>query len=137
MNRKPRKKVVPSETDEQKMTIAEKVAIKKKTRKAKPKTPPPPETVGENMPDGTYVSEEEDKSQVVLKYLGKVRNPMTAIRAFCVQCCGGYLGEISKCQNGRENAKPGEPWCPLHEFRNGDNPYHRRTSKSKSDEEVS
>lgn len=117
------------------MTIAEKVKAANKKKPAKPKAPPPPETVGENVPDGTYVSPEEDKNRIILKYLEKVHNPMSAIRAFCVCCMAGYLSEIRQCPSNKENATQGEPWCPLWEFREGKNPYHSRKAKPKQEED--
>jgi hypothetical protein len=58
---------------------------------------------------------------IVKEYCDKVRNPLTAIRAFCVSCMGGYVQEIKGCS---------APKCPLYPFRMGKNPYHTRKSKT-------
>lgn len=44
----------------------------------------------------------------------KLTNPVKAIRAFCVECCGGSTNEVKLCQSSR---------CALHPFRLGKNPY--------------
>lgn len=85
----------------------------------------------EPTPDDWFVSEEEDKERMVEEYRSRIHNPMSAIRAFCVSCMGGYLAEIKRCDQGKEQAKArGDVrYCPLHEFRLGNNPYHTRVKK--------
>lgn len=45
--------------------------------------------------------------------LARVRSPLTAIRAFCVTCMGGYVDHIPGCT---------APKCPLFAYRMGRNP---------------
>ena len=47
--------------------------------------------------------------------LGGPTSPIKAIRARCVDCCGGVVGEVRKCTALR---------CPLWPFRIGKNPFH-------------
>ena len=53
-----------------------------------------------------------------------ITNPMKAIRAFCVECCGGSPNEVKLCpaQN-----------CQLYAFRSGKNPY--RSKRELTDEQ--
>ena len=51
-------------------------------------------------------------------------NPVKAIRAFCVECCGGSTNEVKLCTSSR---------CMLFPFRFGRNPY--RTKRELSDEQ--
>ena len=55
-----------------------------------------------------------NNDHVIEKYRKRVRNPMTAIRAMCVECMGGFTNEIDKCTRAI---------CPLYQFRNGANPF--------------
>lgn len=50
---------------------------------------------------------------VIDKYRSKVRNPATAIRAYCVNCMGGSVASIRDCAS---------LLCPLWNFRNGKDP---------------
>jgi len=50
-----------------------------------------------------------------------ITSPMKAIRAFCVECCGGSAHEVSLCP-----AKE----CQLYEFRFGKNPYRSKREMS-------
>lgn len=52
--------------------------------------------------------------------LARVRNPLTAIRAFCVTCMGGYVNFVSGCTATR---------CPLFTYRMGKNPQARKRGK--------
>ena len=45
------------------------------------------------------------------------QNPVQAIRARCVDCCGGDRNEVQLC--------PSED-CPLHPFRMGKNPFRAK-----------
>jgi len=58
-----------------------------------------------------------DPQDNIEKYRARIKNPMTAIRAFCVECMGGYHFEVKNC-----TAKK----CPLLPFRMGKNPFHKR-----------
>jgi hypothetical protein len=44
------------------------------------------------------------------------KNPVKAIRQFCLWCMGGSSKEVDLCQSGH---------CPLHPFRYGKNPYRK------------
>ena len=52
--------------------------------------------------------------------LARVRNPLTAIRAFCVTCMGGYINLIPECTS---------PKCPLFAYRMGRNPNAKARGK--------
>lgn len=47
----------------------------------------------------------------------KLRNPLKAIRAKCLECCGGSPKEVRLCTDES---------CVLHPFRTGKNPFPRR-----------
>ncbi|SDB39811.1 hypothetical protein SAMN05660653_01894 [Desulfonatronum thiosulfatophilum] len=46
-----------------------------------------------------------------------LRNPLKAIRAKCLECCGGSPKEVRLCTDAS---------CVLHPFRTGKNPFPRR-----------
>ena len=46
-----------------------------------------------------------------------ITNPIKAIRAFCVDCCGGSAHEVSLCTSKN---------CQLYECRSGKNPYRSK-----------
>jgi len=52
------------------------------------------------------------------------KNPVKAIREFCVECCGGSSTEVKSCTSVN---------CALHPFRLGKNPY--RTKREMTDEQ--
>ena len=64
----------------------------------------------------------------------KCKNPVKAIREFCIECMGGrqndgYMKHIKDC---------GSPDCPVFDFRFGNNPHHKQNltkeqRKEKSD----
>lgn len=54
------------------------------------------------------------------RVLARVHNPLTAIRAFCVTCMGGYVQLIETCPS---------PKCPLFAYRRGKNPNAKRRGK--------
>lgn len=54
----------------------------------------------------------------------EIRNPVKAIRAFCLECCGGSAVEVRDCTSTR---------CPLKPFRFGKNPY--RATRVLTDEQ--
>lgn len=56
---------------------------------------------------------------IVKRYEDKVRNPRTAIRARCIQCCHGQMKEVQLCPAVS---------CALHPFRMGINPFNKRTA---------
>jgi hypothetical protein len=58
-----------------------------------------------------------DYEGVMARYAARVKNPMTAIRARCVQCCNGSVHEVKRCP---------VTTCMLHPFRNGENPFNKK-----------
>ena len=52
------------------------------------------------------------------------KNPVKAIRAKCIECCGGMMSMVQDC---------GIPSCPIYPFRSGKNPF--RTKKEMSEEQ--
>lgn len=52
------------------------------------------------------------------------KNPVKAIRAKCIDCCGGMMSIVQDC---------GIPSCPIYPFRSGKNPF--RTKKEMSEEQ--
>ena len=54
----------------------------------------------------------------------EIRNPVKAIRAFCIDCCGGNSHEVKLCT---------APNCVLYPFRLGKNPY--RTKREMTEEQ--
>lgn len=62
------------------------------------------------------VEQVEDPGDVVIaKYKKKIKNPMTAIRAHCVECMGGQVKSVADCTS---------PGCALYPFRMGKNVMH-------------
>ena len=53
-----------------------------------------------------------------------ITNPVKAIRAFCLECCGDNRNDVRDCT---------APNCALYPFRMGKNPY--RTKRELSDEQ--
>ncbi len=51
------------------------------------------------------------------------RNPLKAIRAKCLECCGGSPKEVRLCPDVA---------CALHPFRSGTTPFLRRKRKAKT-----
>ena len=49
--------------------------------------------------------------------MDEIKSPIKAIRAFCLDCCGGSSTEVRECTSKR---------CPLKPFRFGRNPYIKR-----------
>ena len=47
-----------------------------------------------------------------------ITSPLKAIRANCIDCCGGSAAEVKLCECLD---------CPLHSFRFGKNPHTKRT----------
>ena len=61
-----------------------------------------------------------EAQRIIAGYNAKIRNPMTAIRAKCVECSGGSLKEVAECRVVR---------CALHPFRMGVNPHNKRVKE--------
>ena len=59
-----------------------------------------------------------------MRKIEKITSPVKAIRAKCIDCCGGEKNEVKLC--------PCED-CPIYPFRFGKNPFHTR--KAMTDEE--
>lgn len=68
-------------------------------------------------------SNRTDPDAIILKYREKAVNRKSAIRAHCVECMGGYIGEIAHCTS--------ESSCALWPFRMGENPFDQRTIKAR------
>lgn len=108
------------------------------TRRSRLVTPPPPpppaapavspvESVGtkESTEDKAEAIErfqtqrsQREALETIQRYKSKVRNPLTAIRAKCVECSGGSLKEVAECQ---------VKTCALIPFRMGINPFNKKT----------
>lgn len=73
-------------------------------------------------------SNRTDREALLLKYKSKAVTRKAAIRAHCVECMGGYVGEVAYCTS---------PDCALYPYRMGSNPFDQRTikAKEKGDEE--
>jgi len=54
----------------------------------------------------------------------EITNPVKAIRAFCLDCCGGSASDVKDCTS---------KMCPLKPFRFGKNPY--RTKREMTEEQ--
>lgn len=52
------------------------------------------------------------------KYHGKIKNPATGVRAYCIWCMGGQPGEVRLCP---------ATTCALWAFRLGTNPFFGKT----------
>lgn len=60
------------------------------------------------------------QERTIARTLSRIRNPLTAIRAFCVTCMGGYENHIPRCT---------APHCPLFAYRMGKNPSAKKRGK--------
>lgn len=56
-----------------------------------------------------------------------VKNPVKAIRAFCLECSGDSTAEVKNC--------PREV-CPLYPFRLGKNPYRQRREMTEEEKQA-
>ena len=66
-----------------------------------------------------FIKKQETDAQITIRrYMEKIRNPRTAIRAMCVQCSGGMLKEVAECRASK---------CALYPFRMGENPFNKKT----------
>ena len=59
--------------------------------------------------------------------MDEIRNPVKAIRAFCVDCFGGQAKEVARCNS---------TICPLHPFRFGKNPYRAKRELTEEQKEA-
>lgn len=69
----------------------------------------------ETAEEGELDVTQQDKA--IASYKKKIKSPLSGIRAFCVECMGGYVGLVNQCPS--EN-------CALHPFRMGKNTLHAR-----------
>ena len=58
--------------------------------------------------------------------MGYETNPVKAIRAKCIDCSGGMLGEVRNCPI---------KGCALYPFRMGENPFRQKSERAMTDEE--
>ncbi len=66
--------------------------------------------------EGESVQEAQDRIEA--KYRARATSPLRAIRAFCVLCMGAQPREVAHC-----SAKD----CVLYPFRDGKNPFQKRS----------
>ena len=62
--------------------------------------------------------------EIAMNEADKLRNPVKAIRAFCLNCCGESVSEVKLCPSTK---------CALYPFRFGKNPF--RGKRVMSDEQ--
>lgn len=62
------------------------------------------------------------EDRIIAEHKARIRNPLTAIRAFCVECLGGMPRAVSKCPSTK---------CSLHPFRMGKNTMHGTYGKKR------
>jgi uncharacterized protein YgbK (DUF1537 family) len=65
-------------------------------------------------------------AETIQRYKDRVRNPLTAIRAKCVECSNGSLKEVTECRVVH---------CALHPFREGRNPLHAKSRERRAEAE--
>ena len=71
--------------------------------------------------DADNASERTDHKAIIAKYVSKVNNRKTAIRAFCIQCSNGQPSEVRYCKVSK---------CALFAFRMGNDPFNLKSIKS-------
>ena len=96
-------------------------------RRAAPGTQPATPPTPKREEDPSLAAEEaesrrqaDDSARIIKRYIDRIKNPMTAIRARCIQCCGGQPSEVRLCPANT---------CALWPMRMGDNPYNLKTRK--------
>lgn len=62
----------------------------------------------------------DETAHVVERYKERIKSPITAIRAFCITCMGGYVKEVKNCT---------APKCPLYPVRLGVNVFSAKYGK--------
>lgn len=85
-------------------------ALRRVVRKVQPQKVIHLEPAERNVDGSSY-------AETIQRYRDKVRNPMTAIRAKCVECCNGSLKEVTECTVTA---------CALYPFRKGKNPFRKQ-----------
>lgn len=76
-----------------------------------------PETPDEPLEGETT---EQAAERIIAKYRSRAKTPGKAIRAFCVECVGGMVRDVTRCTARK---------CVLYPFRHGHNPFHGRAGK--------
>lgn len=75
-------------------------------------------------PDGKRTEERVDaEMRIIAKYKDRIKNPITAIRAHCVECFGAAVREVADCPSTD---------CALWPFRMGKNTMHSKYGKPKA-----
>lgn len=59
--------------------------------------------------------------------MNEIKNPVKAIRAFCMECCGGRSADVRDCTS---------VGCPLKPFRFGKNPYRSKREMTEEQKEA-
>ena len=59
--------------------------------------------------------------------MAEIKNPVKAIRAYCLECSCGQTSEVKACPVYN---------CPLYPFRMGKNPYRQRREMSEGEKQV-
>jgi hypothetical protein len=73
--------------------------------------------VGEPLGQEGQDKEVSDEDRIITSYKERIKNPLTAIRAHCVECMGGAPRWVADCTS---------PGCSLYGFRMGKNTMHGR-----------
>ncbi len=66
----------------------------------------------------------EAEERTIQRYKDAVTNPLSGIRAHCVECVGGHVRDIAKCTANN----PKVYVCSLYQFRTGTNTLDIRTT---------
>lgn len=64
-------------------------------------------------------AQQSDSARIVERYMARIKNRATAIRARCIQCCNGQPSEVAACPATS---------CALHPFRMGKDPFNKKTA---------
>jgi len=68
----------------------------------------------------TIDSAASDEMRIIAKYKARISNPLSAIRAHCIECMGGGVHEVARCTSVD---------CSLHKLRMGQNAYDKRVMR--------
>lgn len=63
---------------------------------------------------------------IVDKYRARIASPLTALRAYCVECQGGGVAFVRECPSTN---------CPIWAFRMGNNPFYNRMPDADAESE--
>lgn len=69
----------------------------------------------EDLPEPGETGWCDEVDRIICTYKSKIKNPLTAIRAFCVECHGGSAVSVTDCMSHS---------CSLYPFRMGKNTMH-------------